>query len=35
MLREANENLTKLTEELERERANEKQMRIKLEEDFA
>jgi len=35
ILKVANDNLTKLTEELERERANEKQMRLKLEEDFA
>jgi hypothetical protein len=35
MLRENVDQLQKYTEELERERANEKQMRIKLEEDYA
>lgn len=35
ILRETNETLTKYAEELERERANEKQMRLKLEEDYA
>lgn len=34
ILRENNETLTKYCEEIERERANEKQMRLKLEEDF-
>lgn len=35
ILRDTNDTLTKYAEELERERANEKQMRQKLEEDYA
>ena len=35
ILRETNDTLTKYAEELERERANEKQLRLKLEEDYA
>ena len=34
VLRENNDTLTKYCEEIERERANEKQMRLKLEEDY-
>ena len=34
-MRDTNDTLTKYAEELERERANEKQMRQKLEEDYA
>lgn len=34
ILRQNNETLTKYCEEIERERANEKQLRLKLEEDF-